>query len=127
VPAATVKEPSEPEEGVQPGPEEDVQAETPEEADDSKVIIERMQSSYVQKNVNEDFTTKAKALFTRLRAPKGHFRLVVVDPFEDTFEADTIINDFVFIEEAQREKGKLSQKNPAADYLIYDEDLKVVG
>ena len=65
-------------------------------------------------------------------APKGRYRLVVVDTFEDPFEADTVIGDFESLEEAQEVKGKFVQRNSlaegviAAKYHIYDEDGKFV-
>ena len=42
----------------------------------------------------DNFRSKAKKLHARLRAPKRSYRLIVVDTFEDPFEADTVINDF---------------------------------
>ena len=80
----------------------------------------------------DDFRSKSKTLHARLKAPRGRYRLVVVDTFEDPFEADTVIGDFKSLEEAQDVKGKFVQRNPPTEgvipvrYYIYDEDGKFV-
>ena len=80
----------------------------------------------------DDFRSKAKKLHARLKAPKGRYRLVVIDTFEDPFEADTVIGDFESLEEAQEVKDKFVRRNPPAEgvilvkYHIYDEDGKFV-
>ena len=80
----------------------------------------------------DDFRSKAKKLHARLMGPKGCYRLVVVDTFEDPFDADTVIGDFESLEEAQEVKGKFVQRNPPTEgvipvrYYIYDEYGKFV-
>ena len=80
----------------------------------------------------DDFRSKAQKLHARLKAPKERYRLVVVDTFEDPFEADTVIGDFESLEEAQAVKDKFVRRNPPTEgvipvrYYIYDEDGKFV-
>jgi len=81
----------------------------------------------------DNFRSKAKKLHARLRAPKRRYRLIVVDTFEDLFEADTVINDFTSLKKAHEVKNELTERNPSGrgviptKYYIYDEDGKLVG
>jgi hypothetical protein len=87
----------------------------------------------------DDFRSKVEKLHARLKAPKGRYRLVVVDAFEDPFEGAAVIGDFESLEEAREVQSKYVQdyingrnyyRYPPAKgiipvkYYIYDEDGK---
>jgi len=50
----------------------------------------------------DSFGSKGKKLHARLKAPKRRYRLIVVDTFEDPFEADTVINDFTSLKKRMK-------------------------
>ena len=81
----------------------------------------------LEKGILDEFKAKIYGLLDRLAAPQGKYRLIEVDPFDDPVEADTTLDDFFFIEEAQSQKQQLQERNPSAKYVIYDEDSKLVG
>ena len=83
--------------------------------------------SMLEKGVLDEFKAKIYGLLDRITAPQGKYRLIEADPFDDPVEADTALDDFFFIDEAQAQKQKLQEANPSAKYLIYDEDSKLVG
>ena len=75
----------------------------------------------------EEVIQRWVALEERLKAPKGKYKLVLIDRFEPIFEGDTTLGIFDTLEEAMEMKAaEEGEPNSFIEYLIYDDQGYVV-